>query len=252
MIGKFQGRTFLSDEQIEGLAYGLEEIKTYLDNKGIPLVVMFCADKESIYPEYYPRTIIRGPEPIQLDIITEYVRSHTDVDVFNIKDCLVAVKDEYLVFDKNSDDLTHYNEIGAFFAYQELTRHISKYFPDIEPFTLEDVDITYNDRGAYHDIPDVQLKQKIKYQRFDTEYGLMFENDDASLPTILLMRDSYAGNGNYLSTYIPQQFGKTIMIHWSNMANLVEYIETFQPDIVVFESAERELRGFANAIIQVR
>lgn len=259
MISKFQGKPFVSEEQLQGLVNGLNQAKHYLDERGIPLIVMFCVDKETIYPEFYPKSIKRGPEPIQLDIITDYVTAHTDVDLFTIKDCLFSAKKEFPVFDKVGDVsiLSHYNEIGAFFAYQELMKHINVYMPEIEAFLIEDIIITYADRGLYQNIPDVRLKQDVTYKLLEADFfddvplgnpsqGIAFENKDCSLPTILLLRDSYAGGGTFLSRYIPEHFGKTILIHRANMEHLKNYIERFQPDIVLFESAERELSGFAN------
>jgi hypothetical protein len=265
MISKFQGQPFVSEEQLQGLADGLNKAKQYLDEKGIPLIVMFCADKEEIYPEYYPKSILRGPEPTQLDRITEYTRSHAGVDLFNIKECLLLAKQNYPVFDKVGDAagiLSHYNEIGAFFAYQELMKHIKVYISEMDAFTLNDVDITYTERGIYPNIPDVHLKRELTYTRLESDFfdnvpishpshGVAFENNNSTLPTILLMRDSYAGNANYLSRYIPEHFAKTILIHWANIANLKSYVEYFKPDIVVFESAERELGGFSNSVSNI-
>lgn len=262
MIEKFQGKPVMTDEQLQGMANGLTEIKQYLDERNIPLIVMFCADKETIYPEYYPKSIKRGSEPVQLDIITEYVKNHTDVDIFNIKETLLASKENYPVFDKVGDAtgiLSHYNEIGAFFSYRELIKHINVYMPKIKPFTIDDVDIIYKDKGVYKNIPDVLLKQELSYRIVESdlleEYLnhpselLVFENNDSALPTILFLCDSYAGSGNYLSRYIPQHFGRTILIHWRNIQNLKKYIDFYKPDIVVFESAERVLKDFANYVI---
>lgn len=262
MISKFQGKPFVSEEQLTGLANGLNKAKQYLDDKGIPLIVMFCTDKEEIYPEYYPKSIKRGSGPTQLDLITEYVKNHTDVDLFNLKECLLSAKQSYPVFDKVGDAagiLSHYNEIGAFFAYQELMKHIKTYMPEMEVFTLNDIDITYAERGIYHNIPDVNLKHEVAYSRLESDFfenvplgnpsqGVAFENKDLTLPTVLIMRDSYAGNATFFSRYIPEHFGKTILIHWANMANLESYIEYFKPDIVVFESAERALGEFSNCV----
>jgi len=150
--------------------------------------------------------------------------------------------------------LLHYNEIGAFFAYQELMKHITVYMPEMKPFTLDDVVITYADRGSYPNIPDVQLKKALAYKRLAADIydglpseGLAFENEDASLPTILLMGDSYAGYGSYISRYIPEHFGRTVMAHWSYMEFLDQYIERFQPDMVLFVTAEWTLASFADS-----
>ena len=257
-----QSGLFLSEGELQSLAQRLLAVKRYLDERGIPLIVVFCARKEDIYPEYYPKSIMRRPEPAQLDVVTEFVKSHTYIDMFNTKECLLQAKASYQVFDKdgNQSMLTHYNEIGAFFAYQELMKHIQIYMPEIKAFSLEDVEITYADLGIHRNIPDVCLKQDTTFSRlggdvFDAvpllvlNSGVAFENNDVSLPTILLMRDSYAGNGStYWCKYLPQHFGRTIMIHHRNTENLDSYVTYFKPDIVVFELSKGQLKGFSDYV----
>jgi hypothetical protein len=230
----------------------------------IPLIVMFCTDKESVYPEFYPRLIKRGPEPIQLDIITQYLQKHTTVDVFNIRQALLAEKNKYLLYSKTGDGnaLTHYNEIGAFFAYRELMKHINVYFPQIIPYELGDIEIKYNKEGTH----TVSLKTEITYRR--PEYSLFdslnfidhdlwgrafneaYENIDLDLPVILFLRTSYS-NENYIGKYIARHFGKVIMTHFMNMEYIEEYIDRFNPDIVIFESTERQLDMFADAVARI-
>ena len=255
-ISFFQGKKYFSYEQLLDMAAGLEKIKTYLDGKGIPLVVMFCTSKESIYPEFYPRSIRRGPEPNQLDVITGYLQEHTSVDVFNIKQALLVEKDEHLLYNMSSGDLTHYNQIGAFFAYRELMKHITVYFPEMIPYELNDVDILYDESG----IPVVSLKTEKIYKKLDSSFfddvnftqpftsqNAAYENTESSLPVVLLLRDSYAAE-RFIGQYLAQHFGKAVLIHWLNANHFEEYIARYKPDIVVFESAERELRGFADKI----
>jgi hypothetical protein len=263
MISKFQGRKFISDEQLLNMASKLDMVKTYLDSKGIPLVVMFCTDKESVYPEYYPKSIKRGPEPIQLDVITKYLQDHTSVDVFNIRQALLAEKNNYLLYHKIdtmafTGNFAHYNEIGAFFAYRELMKHVNKYFPQIIPYTTDDIEISYDEK----EIPHVALKSGFTYQRYDSSFfdnvnvyrpftwqNRAYENI-SGLPVILVLCDSYAEEF-YIGKYITQQFGKAILIYYASISNIQEYINQFKPDIVVFESAERELGSFANSVIGI-
>jgi len=262
MISKFQGKPYLSDEQILNMRVKLEEVKTFLDKKGIPLVVMFCTDKESIYPEYYSKSIKRGPEPIQLDMITAYLQEHTSVDVFNIRKTLLAEKNNYLLYNVSSGDLTHYNEIGAFFAYRELMRHVNIHFPEISPYGLDDIDISYNEKG----IPDISLKAKITFKESPLSFfddvelirpysweNTAFENDNPDLPVILFLRDSYTvcDDKKFISQFIASHFGKAIFIHYQNMEHFEEYIAKYKPDIVVFESAERQLNWFADCVARI-
>jgi hypothetical protein len=252
MIEKFQGKPILTDAELLRFTISLREIERYLTAMDIPLVVMLCTDKETIYPEFYPASIRRGPDPSQLYAITEQVRAYTDVDIFHIIDALTAEKDNYLLYDKAEGDLTHYNEIGGFIAYLELMKHINAHFPEIGPFTFDDINIVWDDRG----VPATSLKEGIKYDLAGPEFfdnvrlhrpvdGVAFINNDESLPTILFMRDSYAGTGHLLTRYIPQQFGQTILIHWANMAFFTDYIKEFKPDIVIIQAVEREFTWFA-------
>jgi hypothetical protein len=261
MISKFQGKKFISDEQLSEMAAKLEEVKTYLENKGIPLVVMFCTDKESVYPEYYPKSIKRGSEPIQLDIITSYLQEHTGVDVFNIRQALVEEKNNYLLYYKVdtmsfTSDFAHYNQIGAFFAYRELMKHINVYFTQTIPYELNDIEIGYDEKER----PNVTLKSGFTYQKLNKSFFVDvapvllsiveivgYENKSSDLPVILFFHDSYSGE-NYIGKYFAQQFGKTIFIHYRNINYIDDCISQFKPDIVIFESAERELRSFTNRV----
>jgi hypothetical protein len=264
LIPKFQGKQFLSDEQLANMADKLEMVKTYLDGKGIPLVVMFCTDKESVYPEFYPKSIKRGTEPIQLDIITNYLQENTSVDIFNIRQALLAEKNNYLLYYKIdtmafTGDFAHYNQIGAFFAYCELMKHINIHFPRIVPFELSDIEISYDEKER----PKVTLKSGFTYQKrdllfsdnadpvlFPTERITAYENKNSDLPVILFFHDSYSAEG-YIGKYFAQQLGKAIFIPFANISYIQEYITQFKPDIVVFESAERELGGFASCVIGI-
>jgi len=250
MISKFQGKKFISDEQLSGMAEKLEMVKTYLDSKGIPLVVMFCTDKESVYPEYYPKSINRGPEPIQLDIITNYLKENTSVDVFNIRQALLAEKNKYLLYYKIdtmsfTGDFAHYNQIGAFFAYRELMKHINKHFPQVKPYNEDDIEISYDDIGR----PNVSIKSGFTYEIQDS-FFINYENTKKNLPVILFFHDSYSAEF-FIGKYFAQQFSKAIFIHFDHISNIQEYINQFKPDIVVFESVERELGGFANYVIGI-
>jgi hypothetical protein len=259
LIAKFQGRSVFSGEQMQIFARKLTAMKNYLDKKGIPLIVMFCTDKETIYPEYYSKAVRRGPEPAQLDIVTNYLQKTTSVDLFNIRQALMAQKGSYLLYPKGpSGDLAHYNEIGSFFAYRELMKHINSYFPEIVPYSLNDVDITCDENGT----ANVSLKEAPLYKKLDDsffdnvtvsrpftwEYEA-FENTGAGSLTALFFRDSYMGvNGGFLEKYVARHFNKTILIHFANINNLEEYIKTFAPGIVVLETSERQITWFFNSV----
>lgn len=257
LIKKFQGKPFFSDELLASMANKIEETKIFLDSKNIPMIVMFCTDKESIYPEFYPKSIKKGPDPIQLEIITDYIRDNTSVDVFNIRHILLKEKNNFLMYPvSSSGDLTHYTEIAAFFAYYELMQHINIYFPQLVPYELSDIEISYDKKG----IPHVSLKVEITSKKLDSSFfddvelsrpfswhNQVYENIESGLPTLLVFRDSYI-NEDTGGKLLAQHFSKTIFIHYENIWKFEEYVTKYNPDIVVFESAERALDGFAYMI----
>jgi hypothetical protein len=248
MISKFQGKWRLPDGQLPLMAEKLDEIKNYLDKRGIGFTVMFCTDKETIYPEYYPKSVIRGPEPIYLDTVTRYLKENTNVDIFNIREALLAEKDTYLLYNKTYDT-AHYNATGGFFAYRELMRHIAMFFPEMAFYTLDinDIDISYD----ANEIPALSLKQEVTYKKMGSSFfddidinrpliseNAVFENSNSYQPVILILCDSYSLE---LNKYIPQHFSKAIFIHSQNMRYFEQYVNKYKPDMVVFEMAERSL-----------
>ena len=247
LIYKFQGVAILGDYRLQEFTEHLDEIGLFLEENGTPFVTMFCTDKETVYPEYYPKSIKRGPDPFQIDVVTGYILENLDIDLFNTRECLVAEKENYLVYNKASGDVGHWNEIGAFFVYRELMKHIGAYLPGTEPMTEDDIDIAYGEDGN----PVVTLRQAGGFRQLGPEFfdgatlerpftwqNIAFENDDPELPTIMIMCDSF---GETLCKYVPRHFGKTILIHYTNMEYFKENYELYQPDIVVLEVAERQL-----------
>jgi len=245
----WQGKRWLDDTQSYEVSKKLNKINQYLKERNIPFIFMLCTDKESIYPEYYPDFVIKGQEPTSLDAVVDYISANTNIDFFCVKERLLKEKENWLLYPKigNMQELCHNNETGSFIVYQELMNRINKYFPNIKPFTFDDVYITYLING----LSNVNLKQEKNFKEIEPRFfddAVEFENEDLSLPTLLLICDSYA---DWFKNCIPQHFGRTIMHHWYTLARLEEYIDLYKPDIVVFESAERAIPEFAKMLLRV-
>jgi hypothetical protein len=135
-------------------------------------------------------------------------------------------------------------------------KHINVHFPEIIPYAWDDINMDIDENGTVI----ASLKQAPLYKKLDDNFfdtvtvfpqdtwgNKAFERDGTDSLTALLIGDSYmghAGQDGFLIRYIPQHFGKTVLFHCVNMGNLTEYINTFNPDIVVFETAERSLGYF--------
>ena len=264
-IKRFQGMPILPEAEMQTFAQNLSGLKQSLDAKGIPLILMFCTDKETIYPEYFPAVITRGNEPLPIDIVTDYVRGQTGIEVFNIRNALLAAKaNGYLVYDRVGvvHSLAHYNEYGAYFAYRDLMAHISwKLYLAVQPLTLDKIDRYYILPDIAPSNPSLQILEPVTFERLGEEFfaavpsplaaapDTAFRNEDASLPSLLLFRDSYGGSGDYITRYLPMHFRETVLLHWSNIQLFDAYVEHFQPDIVVIEVVEREITTFYKSLL---
>ena len=261
LISKFQGKPFLSDNELIDFSNRIEMINKYLAPQGIPLLFMICPDKETIYPEFYPKSIIKGAEPNQLEVFTNYLKKNTNAVVFNISNGLFSQKENFLLYPKLDTladapyDAAHYNQIAAFFGYQELMKYINIYFPQMNAFELSDVVIRHEDYG-----PNVKLNpENITSMELDKTFfsninldrpylshiNAAYQNNNKNLPVLLFLRDSYT-YFNYIEQYIPQHFGKSILLHNPNIKYIKEYLDFFKPDIVIIESGERGLINFYN------
>jgi hypothetical protein len=160
-----------------------------------------------------------------------------------------------MTFNKAEGDLTHYNSIGGFIEYQELIRHMKEYFPNMEALSFDDVNIYYDEDG----IPSVEMKDISGIRELDSTFYANFpeipdnpldifgfENNNASLPTVLFMRDSYY---NIFDKYVAANFHYSLGIHYSYMYKFRDYIDLYNPDIIVFEVAERQIPAFTPHII---
>jgi hypothetical protein len=181
------------------------------------------------------------------------------LDVFNIRQALLAEKNNYLLYPVSSGDLSHYTQMAAFFTYFELMKHINIYFPNIVPFELNDIIITYDENK----LPQVYLGFEKTYKKLDEsffdvyflnknlrDFNAVFENTDPDLPIILLFRDSFADEG-FITKYIAQHFGKTIMTHWLNIEHFHDFVNRINPDIILFETIDRDMSLFANIIFEI-
>ena len=244
----YQGEPWLGDTQLKDLSLRLNQIDSYIASMNIPFIMMICTDKESIYPEYYPDFVIKGPEPSSLDTVVNYLSSNTTVDLFCIKERLMEEKENYLLYPKTGDiyALCHYNETGGFFAYQELMKHVSAYFPSMVAFELDDVTIEYSETGLSAVMINHDDEVFVIEPRFFSD-ALEFENINPNLPTLLLLHDSYA---SYFTNMLPQHFGRTIMHHYRSVDLLDEYIRIYSPDLIIFETAERAIPDFSSSLIR--
>lgn len=255
----YQHTNLLSEDEIERITCSYQTICDYLNSQDIQVYYMQCWDKHSIYPEQYKNTIQVFGSISKTDQIEQALIEQTSIDVIPIKDKLISLKDKYHLYGTWAEPW-HWVQRGAFVGYSELIKEINnknnnkyreltendfnirmkdiglRYFHSIHKEDLEEV-FTLKERYAVSKPEEIVFMPNVGMPGHAEYYeNVHVDNDD----TILIFGDSYFHDYGVIN-YLAESFHTTIMFNGTSATedNLIKIIETYEPDIVVFENAER-------------
>lgn len=176
-----------------------------------------------------------------------------EINFVNNIETLETAKKREQVFNVKYD-AGHWNDTGAFIGINRMMQELQKSFPSIELKEKEDFSfqkLEYDTLPvSYFPIKDTTLNYSLKDIQFeqDTSYDkeieisesfptfLRYTNNKGNKPKILVFRGSYF-NGR--EKFFVDQFSEATLVHnYVNAIDMEYYINIFQPDIVLFESAE--------------
>lgn len=240
-------------------------IQTKLAEQGIEYVLVLPPSKVSIYPEFIQSGdygIIKTP----CDILTDYLREHSNVKVINLKPALLKAKEQAQIYFKTD---THWTPQGSYAGYaatvdglinfglirQEPTQ--VTYVSKLHPGDLADMMLGHSDQKmleAYYD-SDIVNPLAIKWVAGDATYDALsnalaaindpcthysYTNDQVDGPSALMFGDSMFGNWN-TETLLAENFSEFTFLWTPNMNQ--DIIDFVHPDIVLYELGERNLNS---------
>ena len=249
-----------TEEELEIAKNNLIHFRDELKKKNIDFILMVCPDKQSIYSEYMPDYIKRKSVKNDTDIFVEYIKNNSDIKVVYPKEELLKYKDKYQLYYKYD---THWNSLGAYIGYTELTQILNMNNKSIENFKIlefnstyrnfnKDISAFYNDMARMMSLKNIKnFRDDIIYILEDYKYTITNITDNWSSVrisnynldnfknnrNILIIRDSYSFE---MMDYIIIKFKQSEFINIDNFKN--ENITEYKPNIVVFESVERYLK----------
>lgn len=268
MLTDYQHLNLKSDEALNQLAEGFQYANNYLKEKGIQLYYLQCWDKYSIYPEYFPTSVIQYGNESKTDEIVQTLTEKTNVIVVSPKQELIKGKSEFETYSKWGDS-THWSQRGAFIGYQLLMNTINQYNGNSYKVLNEDgYNITLNDMGStlfggIHKECMLESFQIINPQAYLTNEKLTAHSDDHrhrfftnnsvdNKTRVLVLGDSYIDS--FILDDIAESFYETLIIRGDYTPDFKETIDAYQPDIVIVENAERCDRTgtFASTLLQMK
>ena len=226
-IADYQGINHYTEEQMAQIAAKLQQERDYFESLGCEFYILSIPNKASVYPEYMPSSIKQENKTSRTEIFMDYLKNNTDLNVVNAKDSLVATKKAYQVYYKTD---THFNAIGSFMTVQALKEAINGNFDSLEDVKFKKVNENYSgDLAALCDMQDT-FNDDVMYELDVESVNKKLKSDQK----VLIIGDSFSDHMvNIMSQYYAQVDAVNI---WSfNLAMIQEY----QPDVVVWECAER-------------
>lgn len=261
----YQNGLFTPDE-LATLQHRLEANRDILARHGIHYLVVIAPDKETIYPEFVPDELLVRRQS-RFDQLLTYLREHqVEVDILDLRPALKQAKASYPVYGRAD---THWNDYGAFIAYQEITRRLNLWFPQIQPaaltqfkpvtknshgfdlFILSGLDsmvqnerlelVPHVPRAAHLADPNVPLDlDQIQTPPFALEVA------NEALPRAVVFHDSFMDR---LRPFLAENFSRTAFFHIlyyhpdsGAYESPAQIIEREHPDVVIDEFVERRLQ----------
>lgn len=248
----------LSAEQLKAWRDLLERRRDWLAQRGIKYLFVAAPNKESIYPEYLPGWANKPGAVTQLDQFLAFMRTNSTVEILDLRPALLESRNRtpsYLTTD------THWNQLGAFAAYQEIIRTLARQLPGIDPLPLKDFAVAYSQSAGgdlarmlaqeqslrerefvmltplkQTDAPQISVDPKVLPKRWaPEEQPVIIENPDQKYKAVVF-RDSFS---SALAPFLGYNFKRIVLI-WQRPWDF-GVIEREQPDVVIDETLERYL-----------
>ena len=259
-IQDYRGGYVLNKEELEAYRIAAQALQDNLQNKGIKLFIMITPNKEEVMGDLYlPDKVTVKNEKSRTDQIVAYLKANTDIPVMYSKDIVCEYRDKGVQVWKKYD--THWNNLGAYVATQELLEQMGKDTISLESLTIEQsgqgsgdlanmigMGSQFNDDWNYSITgykEEIQTEMVENIPQSNLSYA-KFESNIHTGDKILCIGDSFLG---YMEPYIAVNFDSSIFVHRDNYGSFeYDLIDKEKPDVIVFQTAERFISYFDDAM----
>lgn len=236
-IWDYMGINHFTDEEMAAIAANLIATREHLNAKGIEFYTMCIPNKEIIYAENMPDTIARVNEVSRGEQLADYLHENTDLVFVYPKDALMANKDKMQLY--YSTD-SHSNMVGAFVNMQEFFKTVYGTHAEIDSVRFR------TDATDYAGDLVVMAGVDEKYG-IDTVYVFEKESADEAQyhdQVLLYVGDSFGG---FLSQVCKGYYRE---VYWEDARDFkYSMLDRYEPDVVIWERAERYCEVFSEPIL---
>jgi hypothetical protein len=180
----------------------------------------------------------------------------SEVKVLDLRPTLLAAKQQGQLFYKTD---THWNDLGAAIAQQEIIRTIQKNHPNLTPinYSSQDFGLIEYKSGDIANMLNISYflkemvpelikplpicaKHIVEKHPEDQMKATFYTDCRPDAPRVLIFRDSFF---IALQPYISQYFAKTVYVwEWPDIKLMEKYLQYNHPEIVIEARVERHLK----------
>jgi len=253
----YANETPLTRSEVDVWRTALVRARDWLASRGIAYVFTIAPDKHVIYPEKEPASIRRiGPTSRMDQVFTAL--AGTGVSAVDVRPALAAARARERIYFLTD---THWNDRGAFVAYQQIIDAVRRQVPAVPPpwtradfqpaeRTIEGLDLAgmIGLTRVLHEtdltLTPIRPRQaKVIEPRgaeATAEEGyLVTEIPGSTLPRAVIFRDSFTSR---LVPYLSEHFSRAVYL-WQNDFD-ADVVEREHPDVVIQEIVGRHLYEF--------
>jgi alginate O-acetyltransferase complex protein AlgJ len=235
-LADFRGSIPFSPDHLQKIEQNLSRQTTWLRERGIPYAMLISPNKSTLYPEYMPDNLTRVSRKTRLDQVLEYGSPDEKTILVDVREALLAAKKNQWIYRKTD---THWNAYGAFIAYREWMKSLSKSFLSVNPLPFSDFIVSVRPDQGTGDLAEMlSLVGRLEDQ------GVYLTLKDhpsfrpKKIPKVVLFHDSFAWS---LNPFLKHHFDQIVLQHWGKKGFDYGLIEKEKPQVVLFEIAERHL-----------
>jgi hypothetical protein len=270
-FANFKKSNLFTAEEMEIFRQSLSLVNDYCERNNIKFIFMIVPTTSSVYPEKYP--FPRPPGISRAEQVIAALPENLRQKVLFPLDYLLLKKKDHtqpLYYNKG----LHWNKLGAYYAFDLLYKKLKMDFPNLPEVQFKFVPYMDNDEDNYamlwwgikefggflellnvepvngwekhyiyaqrEDVQENEFNTVIGYTSKKGKYGIITENRDKTLPTALVMRDSYFVD---LEPFTSTIFSRAEYVWTQPEQRTLKYLEQMQkkPDVLIWELAERAL-----------
>ncbi len=237
----------------------LQHTSDWLQGRGVAYLFVLAPDKHAVYPEFMPAGVRRVGADTRTDVLVRYLRDHSTVPVLDLRPALLAAKPHERLYHRTD---THWNDRGAFVAYQQILTRLAEASPApvrsqlmpqpraafeartvVEPGLDLSGMLGLTDRMHEDDLrltrigaPRWRVVEPARPDPHAIEPRLVTEHEDRTRPRAIVLRDSF---GSALVPFLSDHFSRAVYLWQYNLEPRMVLEEL--PGVVVQEVVGRRL-----------